>query len=260
MNIYLISLSSDTKRREILEKKFPKYYKNFILIDAVDGRQLSAKEFFQQTTQFVLEHRRMMSPSELGCSLSHIKAMKDFLATNDNSALIIEDDIIGDDMDIDRIIQIATDIKDSSLVICGGQEGLNNEALLYGKKTTIKNLFELSTFSHNYIMRTSSYLITRGSAQAILDYQAKHLGLADNWDKFFINTSVKIYFSKILAHPIDLGNSHIETDRKIFREKQKSILQKLLSKKVFFYIFRKLNILLVKLQGYKRIEILELDK
>lgn len=94
--IYLVSLKDDIKRRKELEKRFPKYYSSFIHIEAVDGRKLYAKEYFDATSSFFNKHKRPMSPSELGCTLSHIKALEQFLSTDESFALILDEDIIVD--------------------------------------------------------------------------------------------------------------------------------------------------------------------
>ena len=44
--IYLISLAKDTKRRELLQQKFSSY-DSFNLIDAVDGSELNAREYYK---------------------------------------------------------------------------------------------------------------------------------------------------------------------------------------------------------------------
>lgn len=239
MTIYLVSLQSDIKRREKLEKIFPKYYKQFHIINAVDGRELGVKEYFKKTSHFFKYYNRMMSPSELGCSLSHLNIMEDFLDSDEETALVLEDDVTGSDIDIDRIIKLSKKIPADSLVICGCQDGLGNEDYLYGKETNIKGFWEVSDFSNQYISRTASYIITRSSAKVIVKYQKREIMLADNWDKFFVNTLIKIHFIDIFSHPIDLKNSHIEAERIICRGGSKTFLQKLVSKNIYLYIFGK---------------------
>lgn len=257
MDIYLVSLKSDVSRREELKKRFPKYYDSFKIIDAVDGRELSAKEYFHQTAHFVEYYNRIMSPSELGCSLSHINILKDFLLSNEKVALILEDDVLGSDNDIEKIIGISKNIDENSLLICGCQDGLGSIEYLYGKRILQDKAWELSNFSYDYIMRTASYLVTRKSAKAILDYQNKEIMLADNWNKFFIGTPVKISYTEVFLHPLELVNSHIEADRAVFRKESKTFLQKLFSKEVFVYIYTKFKIkstiINLKLNGYKKI-------
>lgn len=257
MNIYLVSLKNDVKRREELKNRFPKYYDSFKIIDAVDGRELSAKEYFQKTAHFVKYYNRMMSPSELGCSLSHINILKEFVVSHQNVALLLEDDVIGTDKDIDNIITISKKINENTLLICGSQDGLGSVEYLCGIETDISDVWDLADFSYEYVMRTASYLVTKSSAKAILDYQNKEIMLADNWDKFFVDTPIKIYFTNVFSHPVELGNSHIEADRVIFRKEPKTFFQKLFSKEVFLYVFRKLriklNMLMLQMAGYKKV-------
>jgi len=253
MLIYLVSLQDDVQRREELKKRFPKYYDSFKIIDAVDGRKLSAKEYFQKTAHYVKKSNKMMSPSELGCSLSHMNALTDFLSTDEQFALILEDDIIGTDVDIDKIINISKKLEKNALLHCGCQNGLSLVEYLYGKKVLEDDVWELSEFSYKYIMRTASYLVTKNSAKAILDYQQREIVLADNWYKFFTNTLIKIYFTHIFTHPTELENSHIEAERIFYNGKEKTFFQKLFSKKVFMYIFRKLKILVLKSAGNTRV-------
>ena len=99
--IYLISLAKDTKRRELLQQKFSSY-DSFKLIDAVDGRELNAREYYKIISPSFKAYGKVLSPAEVGCSLSHVKAYEAFLASEAKFALIFEDDVIGDDNAIKR--------------------------------------------------------------------------------------------------------------------------------------------------------------
>ncbi|MFA7418026.1 MAG: glycosyltransferase family 25 protein, partial [Acholeplasma sp.] len=99
--IYLISLPQDVERRAVLKDQFPRYYDQFIHIQAVDGRKLPAQEYFTKTLPFLKKYNRPMTPAEVGCALSHIKALEAFLETDATHALVLEDDIIGSDENID---------------------------------------------------------------------------------------------------------------------------------------------------------------
>ena len=78
MNIYLISLEKDRERRERFTLSFPITSERVRHIQAVDGRQLDAKTYFDKTNNFVYTNNRMMTPSELGCTLSHCFALETF--------------------------------------------------------------------------------------------------------------------------------------------------------------------------------------
>lgn len=255
MNIYLVSLKSDVKRREELKNRFPKYYDSFKIIEAVDGRLLSSKEYFEKTQPFFSKYQRIISPAEFGCTLSHIKVLKEFLRTDSNFALILEDDVIGDDEDILRIKNIIDGLDTNSIILCGGQDGLNSRYQFF-KETKQKNVYEVSSFSYAFIYRTCCYIVSKTSAKNILDYHENlFITIADKWDVFFKNTNTKIYYSKIFKHPEDLSNSHIELDRK---RNNKTFIRKLFSKDIlkkiilkFYYEFMCCILLLI---GYKRLD------
>lgn len=253
--IYLVSLEQDAKRREELKKLFPKHYSNFIHIPAVDGRMMPAREYYQQTLPYYLKYNKPMSPAEWGCTSSHIKALEAFLLTGKPYALVLEDDVIGNDQEIEDVLKLANNLSINSLLLCGAQEGVNRRYQL-GTKLTDKKIYEVHSFSYQFVFRTCCYLVTKKSAQEILDSHENCLTLADKWDQFFKGTTTKIYYVGMLKHPEDLASSHIEGDRELF--KQKTLLKKLLSKDSPFKIFRKIKNEVYRfnlvLFGYKQIK------
>lgn len=234
--IYLISLKTDEDRRRELEKRFNNFYSCFKYIEAVDGRKLDAKEYYNKIIPYYLELKNIMSPAELGCTLSHIKALNDFLQTNEPYALILEDDVIGSDQDLKSIFDITANLDSNSLLICGAQNGLSRRHQL-GKWIDNKGVYEVANFSYSFVLRTCCYVVTRKTAQQIIDFHSINLTLADKWDCFFNNTSTKIYYINALHHPEDLADSHIEADRATF--KNKTFIQKICSSDAPIKIFRK---------------------
>lgn len=251
--IYLVSLEQDVKRREDLKKRFPKYYDDFIHVPAVDGRKLSAKEYYDQSVGYYLRNNKMLSPGELGATLSHINVLKRFLKSEHNYALIIEDDIIGSDSDMEVAMQAISTLKQADFLLLGGQQGLNKRFQL-GKIDASTGLITVSNFSKKFVTRACCYVVSRVTAQHILDYQNKHTTLADKWHVFFKQTDVKIYFKDVFEHPLDLKNSHIETER---RSLDKSFIRKLLSSegpmKVFNKIYFNVMATALKLVGYNQL-------
>ena len=57
----------------------------------IKGGELSAKQYFEQA---VKGRSKPLTPGELGCTLSHVQALNIFLQTEDDYALIFEDDAI----------------------------------------------------------------------------------------------------------------------------------------------------------------------
>ena len=72
--IYCINLDGQPERWEYMENQF-KYWEieNYTRISAYDGREDDLSDIIKGT------YPTMMSSGEIGCTTSHLKAMKEFL-------------------------------------------------------------------------------------------------------------------------------------------------------------------------------------
>lgn len=253
-DIYLVSLEKDTKRRNFLENRFLNFYNSFKYYPAIDGRLLLSKEYYEKILINFKKNKKLMSPGEVGCTLSHISVLSKFLESDSKYALVFEDDIIGCDEDIEKIGKIIPYLSENSLVICGGQDGLLSRYFQLGKNTKSNpDLYLLHPHSYQYVYRTCCYLVTRKSASMILDYHHNNLAIADHWGEIFKESKINFYYTDIFKHPLDLADSSIEAERlaptssRKFWHKLKSI--KYLKK--IFISFLVTSLLL--LCGYKRL-------
>lgn len=97
LKCYAVSLEKDKFRRDSLIKQFtdhPNVQLN--IIDAIEGKtdpkvdeiyNTKHKEMFEQSGC-------LMNHGEIACFLSHQKALKEFLKTDDKQALFVEDDVV----------------------------------------------------------------------------------------------------------------------------------------------------------------------
>jgi len=85
--IYCINLDGQPERWEYMENQF-KYWEieNYTRISAYDGREDDLSDIIKGT------YPTMMSSGEIGCTTSHLKAMKEFLKTDAPYAIMMEDD------------------------------------------------------------------------------------------------------------------------------------------------------------------------
>ena len=92
--IYYINLDGEPERKESIENQF-KYWEieNYTRVSAYDGREDDLSDILKG------RYPQMMSSGEVGCTTSHLKALKMFLETGEPCALIVEDDV---DIDIAR--------------------------------------------------------------------------------------------------------------------------------------------------------------
>jgi hypothetical protein len=87
--IYYINLDDQTNRKEYMEEQF-KYWniQNYTRISAYDGRQSDLGEIL------VGRYPDNVTPGEVGCVTSHLKAIKHWYDTSDSPhAMFLEDDV-----------------------------------------------------------------------------------------------------------------------------------------------------------------------
>ena len=85
--IYCVNLDGQPERWKYMEDQF-KYWeiKDYTRISAYDGREDDLSDIITGT------YPTMMSSGEIGCTTSHLKAMKEFLKTDHKYAIMMEDD------------------------------------------------------------------------------------------------------------------------------------------------------------------------
>ena len=209
--VFVISLKSDEARREKLKERF-KNYGEFRLVEATDGRAMSAKEYYGYALPSLEAYGRLLSPSEVGCSLSHARAYEEFLKSDAQFALILEDDVIGDESGIKKAFEMAAKMKAGSALVCGAQDGLEGRFSAFGKKLD-EDFWLVSKRSYGTIYRAAAYVLDRRAAEKILQTHKKALCVADFWQILLLQNGLKMYFSDIFAHPLDLSGSNIQAER-----------------------------------------------
>lgn len=256
MKIYFISLEQDVQRREKLGKYFPKTYPKMQWIKAVNGKKLSAKGYFSYANLYFQHHQKMMTPSEVGCTLSHVQALEAFLETNEDYALILEDDVIGNDEYISYLENLIKNFNPSGLILCGGQDGFNFWKYILGK-VFFENIYKVPVFSIKFIFRTCSYVVDKNTARYILERQQQNFEVADAWYTIFKNSNIPFLYLDLFKHPEDLSNSHIENERALFYMNEKNFFKRIYKQGVFWKIYNRIRndisrwVLILK--GYKQI-------
>lgn len=86
---YLINLDRATDRLERMKKEFEKTGISYHRISAVDAKNLKGDEYIVKN-----RYDRDLIPGEIGCYLSHVVTLQEFLKSDAAFALIIEDDAV----------------------------------------------------------------------------------------------------------------------------------------------------------------------
>lgn len=92
--IFVINLDRDKDRMASIESSLAKNGLSHVRVPAVLGREVPDWERLVDAPLYARRNRNLSPrPGEVGCYLSHLKAMEDFLATGAPWGVILEDDV-----------------------------------------------------------------------------------------------------------------------------------------------------------------------
>jgi len=167
--IYWLNLDADTHRREYMEEQFEYWQiENHTRISGYDGR-----------TDDVCEHITGIAPdnvstNELGCCLSHLKAIKHFYQeTDDEYCLIFEDDVV-----LDIVKYWNFNWKDFVSKLPYNWDCVQLTTICTGNIHVCLHHYFINDFS------AAAYLITRHHASKIVKNHVRG-------DKFKLNNGIK---------------------------------------------------------------------
>ena len=222
IKILIISLKKDIERREKLLQILKGYEQYYVFIDAVLGKELDY-QYLQSLPIHQVEKRkkRLVIPSEIGCTLSHLKAFKYIIDNKLEAACILEDDVILGPRFIQFIESINTeDLKNNrnDVFILGGQDGIDKskyiEKSFWFKKNIGGQTFYRVMKSEINVIRACSYIVSSDFAEKTIQLFESKYFLADEWGYFKDEQLYSaIYISNFVNHPIDLSNSNLEAGR-----------------------------------------------
>lgn len=246
LDIYVISLKKDTLKRKVLKNNFPENYERFIYVDAIDGHEQSIANYYENLC-LVSRYKIFLSPTEWGCSLSHLETLKAFINSDSKYALILEDDIVGNDFHIQTIEMAIENLPQNFFLICGGQDGLITSKYLYGKEI-VDNIFILANFSRSYLFRTCCYVVTKDIAEHIVNYHSNGVKIIDKWEETFYKKNIPFHYIDCLHHPVDLFQSNIESERLLKRNPEYNYFYRM-----FRFLYRSIMVLVLIILGYKKL-------
>lgn len=189
----LINLDRSPQRLERMVARLEHHQLAWRRVSAIEGRLLDLKTEKRVCVQsYARKHGKDLNPAEVGCYLSHLKCMEQFLADPDvQYALVLEDDVDFDDDFTALLSEIISHSHDWDMVTLSGFHTgtpVGGIQLRGGRK--------LSPMLSRHT-GAAAYLVNRKAAQAYLD---KLLPMAVPYDHAF-DQGWRLGIKTRLVHP-----------------------------------------------------------
>ncbi|ROU15329.1 glycosyltransferase family 25 protein [Kluyvera ascorbata] len=252
--VFIISLKSDSERREKIAKLLTDINIDYNFFDAIDYRS----DLFQEKKRDALSNNTQntygeMTEPEMACTFSHLAVYQQIVDRGLEWALILEDDVTFDH----RLADVVNDLSQSTdslrkkcTYVLGGQQG-TSEYQLFG--LSLRDIIKVggvrlrkATYKKHKVTRACSYIVDQHYCQQALKLFSTHGFYLVDDRKILLDNGVmdEIYFCDIVTHPIvNTVNSHLENSR-IDKNKNVKIKQR---SKLMIYLLRlryKLRVLL----------------
>lgn len=207
MKIFVISIEDEKSPRlkKFLAQDFFEKGQVRVTKIGIKGGDLSAKEYFELG---VKGRSKPLSPSMVGCTLSHLAALKEFLTTDDQYALVMEDDaILPYDLTIEKLSSELTSLNlpKNTLFSIGGirmKECQKVRGDILDQEFLSQKILKVSPDFYQRICYAVAYIVDREIAQTLIDYH-RPLRAADDWRYLTdFNESASIWMTAIVDHPI----------------------------------------------------------
>lgn len=165
----VISLMSEKKRRKDIYNNFASHNLEFMFFDAIIGANLNLAELGVNDSPY----ERKLSNGEVGCYLSHICVINDFLLSDADYIIIYEDDVtITNDYntELNKIVKYLDGESSLDLLLLG----YRNEYLSFWGRKKLDNELSFNRFC-DYGWGAHGYLLTRKGANNIIKYFSEPL-------------------------------------------------------------------------------------
>jgi len=166
LEIFAINLDRSTDRWETLSKTATALGLSLARVSAVDGKLTpEAEREAVDDAAFRRNTGRLMLAGEYGCYRSHIKALHAFLATNNDIALIIEDDVeLGADLK-DRAEAAFEAVPDADVI-----KFFNHRVVGFRRTSTSSRGDDIGRAIHGPLGSSACYAVSRRGAKLLIEH------------------------------------------------------------------------------------------
>ena len=217
-NYTIISDKDNEERRAFVRKEFSNIgIDNPHFTDAIMAIRMSDEEAFSYATP-----NTYLTKGEIGCALSHKKAYKELLDSNQNSIVIFEDDaVFTKDFSVDILLKIIKIVDDMDVpVVVSLQENKQQKSKICSLSDTV------SLYSMHKFGLTFGYIVNKKAAKSIIGIQTPIHFESDAFEYFYYLDGVKLFsVNKSLVFTSFVHDSTIGK-RDDFPQRQKDKIRK----------------------------------
>ena len=206
MNIYVINLENSVSRWDKISDNLNVQSATFERVNAIYGKsidwQAASDDIFCRSYM-----GRSIQPGEVGCFLSHVKALQKFIASEENFAIILEDDseICPD------FISVADNLLSQLKHTDFYAVNLGPSDYKYASKVNIFDTYQIFC-THRFPMLATGILWSRKGAESFLNQFTLVTLPYDNYLRVFLTGTNKAYSIKpSIVNPSDFA-SDIDTE------------------------------------------------
>lgn len=219
MNLYIISLFTiNNLRNKNLIESIKNYNINPILVPATRGSCISSVEYFNLIQNYYIKTGKVLSPAEIGCALSHKKAIEKAIYDGNPYVFIVEDDVILDEYALSTLNSIAEKLDEGfDLIHLGGMNCLPQHFnKIRGDLISAEPMmFTIYDQDIQHLQGAVAYIASQNAAIKINQLQNEGAYLTDDYRYIQSHLKLKILLANIAKHPIDFTSSSIEEERSI---------------------------------------------
>lgn len=184
----------------------------------IKGAELTVKEYFDQA---VAGHSKPLTPGELGCTLSHLAALRDFLDSDKSYAVVFEDDAIQDGNFC--FAQIESELHRLALepgffLSLGGIQLVHSQKVkgcFIENKMLGRSVLKVHPYYYSKFASAYAYVVDRKMAEILLHYHEVPK-IFDHWNGIAqMNSQIHLYATYLFDHPpvINAEGSYLEKER-----------------------------------------------
>lgn len=158
---YIINLPDATERWEEARSNLESLKIPYVRVEGIQGDHLPKKPKQYNRILYNIAHGKQTNPRQIGCYLSHIKAMQTFLESGDEFGLILEDDI--------TLPQNTTDLIKAAVPYAAHWDMIRLSAHTPGHPLSFADLPDGHVLAYNLkvLKNTGAYLVNRHAAQCV---------------------------------------------------------------------------------------------